>query len=934
MSADDDDFAPAPQISRYRSVRRNSVSEVRKSVGRGLAEDSGLEEGHGIKSTFGSLNRKRAKTIDGGHANIHRDVPTTPSVPLVRRLSIKSLRRKQSFSSRPTTPSRTRNFGESGYEHTPSKRRVSLRSLRSLGRKEQNIISQPRTPNKTQFYDENVMPYDSENTIHVHEFPSPFAAGDVDDMHIDDGYDSERERRGRQDEIWREQQDRQRREREEAARWAEEVARLEAETDRIIAEQKKKDLERLQSQLAAAQASRTPQAKTRSPVFDRFPFLIRGYKSSPTTMSPASSITSRDFSRAGSLEPTSSPRSFFESRSKRSTPQRDSPPPMDNGGERRVTVRYKESSMSIPVASDTTTVDILLECSQSMGFSQSTNNPISTATSTIVEHYVHLGLERRLRRYERVQEVLNSWDRDAQNTLLILPPDTLDSIKELDISSVPRTEQPPRGFILQMHHAKKAGKWNKRFITLLEGGQIFSSKKADPNPTDKDVVTLCHLSDFDIYTPNEAHMKKHLKSPKKYCYAIKSQYKMANFATTEGFAHYFCTDDLRVAQKFHSLVQGWRSWYLVNKKAQVIEEKPPQIASTKHQVKKSVSHINLNGHRLKVSVDESPYSIGEFQPLVDLTRFDKPLDDFGKDWFLDATTKPEQPIFTSPSDANSNSVRRPLVDTRTEQPFASTGLLGDSYDQRKKELARKETFSGAGSPPLTSSPSSSQGGDGSQEQSESRSWFPSAIEHTARTRPIQEKPPSRPSTSSGVSSHDEKRRRGKPQPLLDFSTTFKDPPQWSRDGLGRGVQAVPGQYLIDLISVPQSPSSRFLAVPSRNMPLRRDASGPTLGARPQTSHGERQRSRSISTNALPFRGSDFKPLVPPVPPLPSKAAGRGGARDHAFLTMPKARGQPSERGRDTAPRELILSPSRSVTMPAQIPAIVLSSRDFSDDDDD
>lgn len=579
--------------------------------------------------------------------------------------------------------------------------------------------------------------------------------------------------------------------------------------------------------------------------------------------------------------------------------------------------------MSIPVASDTTTVDILLECSQSMGFSQSTNNPISTATSTIVEHYVHLGLERRLRRYERVQEILNSWDRDAQNTLLILPPDTLESIKDLDISSVPRTEQPPRGFILQMHHSKKPGKWNKRYITLLEGGQIFSSKKADPNPSDKDVITLCHLSDFDIYTPNEAHVKKHLKSPKKYCYAIKSQYKMANFAINEGFVHYFCTDDLKVAGRFHSLVQGWRSWYLVNKKAQMIEEKPPQIAPTTHHVKKSVSHINLDGHRLKVSDDENSASVGEFQPLVDLNQFDKQSDDFGEDWFHDATTNSEQHAFTSFSSVNSNTARRPLIDITNEQPFAATGLLGSSYDQRKKELTKQ-----GNSPINAPSGTDSSQLNNSQGQSQERSWFPSAVEHTARTKPVQDKPPSRPSTSSGVSAHDEKRRRGKPQPLLDFSTSFKEPPQWSREGFGRGVPAVPGQYLVDLISVSPSPSSRFLAVPSRNMPLRRDASGPTLGSRPQTSGGERQRSRSISTNALPFRSSDFKPPVPPVPPLPSRAAGRGGPRDPAFLSRPKSR------GRDTAPRELILPPSRSVTMPAQIPAIVLSSRDFSDDDND
>lgn len=428
-------------------------------------------------------------------------------------------------------------------------------------------------------------------------------------------------------------------EEDEAAIHAAEVARLEAETDRILAEQKRKDIERLHSQLLSH--------KPRSPLLEKLGFF-RGRRSN-ATLSPTPS----------SLEPQLMPRTV-DGRAF-TFPQ--------NYRHRSVQVRCRGGRLDVDVTPNTNAADVLAYADAHM--------------DTVVESYATLGLERRLRRYERVADVLDSWDRDTQHHLFI-DSDTFDGHRDLEPSAVP--ENRPKGFVLQMHHSQRPGRWNKRFITLLENGQIFACKKPDSvvlaqhqvggsaSPALTAAATsagamLCHLTGHDIYTPTETQAKK-LK-PKRFCYALKSQQKLTE---AENFVHFFATDDPDVARQFHRMVHGWRSWYIVNGRGpraggsrshpacddslallpiphpsahqeMQLQQRPatatgaPQIIPVRHKPRKSISHVKVTGsrHRLRVSIDEAPYTIGEFQPLLDLGRFNKPIDEFGKDWELRAS---------------------------------------------------------------------------------------------------------------------------------------------------------------------------------------------------------------------------------------------------------------------------------------------------------
>ena len=272
----------------------------------------------------------------------------------------------------------------------------------------------------------------------------------------------------------------------------------------------------------------------------------------------------------------------------------------------RITVRCLSSTITLPVTADTSPVDILHASAVEM-----TTQHIDPATCVVIECYLVLGLERRLRRYERLRDVLNSWDKDLQNSLLIMPRDSAKDNQDLDLdlASVPRTEALPTGFCVQLHHSSRPGKWNKRWVTLLDNGQMFASKRADAGPSDKDTMILCHLSDFDIYTPKEGEMRRNLKPPKKVCYAIKSQQKTFVFPNGENFVQFFCTDDEKLAARFYELVHAWRSWYLANRMVDLAKkDKAPQIKSVP-LVRRATSRRNGDDgdKSMRVSVGEAGF---------------------------------------------------------------------------------------------------------------------------------------------------------------------------------------------------------------------------------------------------------------------------------------------------------------------------------------
>jgi hypothetical protein len=393
-----------------------------------------------------------------------------------------------------------------------------------------------------------------------------------------------------------------------------------------------------------------------------------------------------------------------------------------NAGERRVAVKYGESVISLAITPTTTPHDLLKSASTSM------SAVFDSHQCVLWESFTQLGLERPLRGYEHVRDVLNSWDYDAQNHLVVMA-----ASANVDPKGPPKQ---PGGTSLYMYHSQRPGKWEKRWVSLKEDGQISISKRQDGSASS----SLCHLSDFDIYKPNQRQMKK-LKPPKKVCFAIKSQQKSAMFLNGANFVHFFATSDGPMTETWYSAVRTWRSWYLVNVLGEGQERK----------VSKRLTQENSPASRAMTEGTSGQFShMREQQSKPD---------------FLNANS----PTKTSPRPPSSRAApNRDLHDT------SSRGRSAPPSSFPRHQIQQPD--------PSIPSPSSRRA--------------PSLSRGVGRTTSIHsnaERPPSsRRSTSPSRSGSTHQM----PTPLVDLTPQFQEQPQHLKKG--RGVAPIPGKPLIEL----------------------------------------------------------------------------------------------------------------------------------------
>ena len=354
----------------------------------------------------------------------------------------------------------------------------------------------------------------------------------------------------------------------------------------------------------------------------------------------------------------------------RSKPAFDAPVSAVNAGERRVMVKYSDIKTSLPVIPTTTSVEIIQAASIQL------SQPIDER-SVILESFKPLGLERPLRKYERIRDILNSWDNDQQNTLAIVPSATGERDEQLELRSTPKSQ--PGDTSVFLYHSQKPGSWDKRWVTLRSDGQMMVMKKDG-----KETFNICHLSDFDIYSPMSRQLRK-VKPPKKHCFAIKSQQKSAMFLTTENFVHFFSTSDKRLATSWYKAIQEWRSWYMVNVLGlgQPPETKP---SSTPMKPQYQPSSSSVEQAQIPNPLLQT-MDIQDATPLRRLptrTRGPPPLS-YPKRLSKDPST--DFPVPHDPMPTILQAESNEQIESRT---FAETGLLGRTYTQRRQAQQNKE----------------------------------------------------------------------------------------------------------------------------------------------------------------------------------------------------------------------------------------------------
>lgn len=421
---------------------------------------------------------------------------------------------------------------------------------------------------------------------------------------------------------------------------------------------------------------------------------------------------------------------------------------------------------------------------------------------------------------------MNSWDRDTQNALIIQASDSPSHDFDIEAASVPREQ--PNDVTVYMYHSQRPGKWNKRYITLDSTGQVFVSKKKYSKVTDKDIITLCHLTDFDVYTPTTDEIRINLRPPKKYCYAVKSQQKTNMFLDTTKFVHFFSTDNYDLANTWYDACQQWRSWYLVNIKGEGQKKLTARTKMVKVPgVRTRSGNAVIPGHKLKISVDEDPYTIGSFQPFMDLDRFGStdadPNDETDDERprqipfrLRNSMAQPEPPMRRE-RHPPPVSYRVPPSADNDSSTFAATGLLGRTYSQRQRAQKEREIAHEASSGPFVSGPSLLNSSEtittrpktsaipnpasNSNDTTNNLSLFPPPSLSQPQTQATHKRTPSsatrRPQTSAGPQRTPTQRRQ-ETKPLIDLTPKFVEAPQWSKEGKGHGVMAPNGVPLVEV----------------------------------------------------------------------------------------------------------------------------------------
>ena len=549
----------------------------------------------------------------------------------------------------------------------------------------------------------------------------------------------------------------------------------------------------------------------------------------------------------------------------------------------QVLVEAGASSIHLSVTPMTTPIDLIQTAATSL------SERINPRTSVLMENFGKVGVQRPLRKYEHVRDVMNSWDDDRQNSLVLVPSATGGNDSELEANYAPREQ--PEEFACQLSYSQKPGKWDKRWITLRQDGQVTVAKKSGMKVADQ--TNVCHISDFDIYTPSPKQLTRKIRPPKKHCFAIKSQQKSNLFMSMESFVHFFCSSDKKIAALFYRAVQRWRSWYLVNVLGEG-QKSPKKPSGTGQRTSGNGANTRVESNQVHAPHIRGDTDLGAFKPLVDLDEFKN-----------ESTNPPDATITRQRTRSNSASQGQgfslrptrtsgggapppssfasrygPGVNTSTDHgrknsssnptspaddnAFSPTGLLGRTYSKRQTDAQLRDNEKTAN--PFT---------QGSNLVSNNlvpvpRSSIDQGVERI--------NPSTSPVGSSALTATALKRsssQRKPQQPLVDLTPEYREPPQHSKKGKGfHPNQMHPG----GLIESATSPDEAY-QVPSatdwragrtntlRNRPPTANRPGTSATANAagmDRSAGLAQRTRSIKRASPPAEGFQAGSLLDKV----------------------------------------------------------------------
>lgn len=302
--------------------------------------------------------------------------------------------------------------------------------------------------------------------------------------------------------------------------------------------------------------------------------------------------------------------------------------------------------------------------------------------SILLESFKGLGLERPVRKYERIRDIMNGWEDDTRNTLILIS--SLSGGEGLNACDAP-VESPPEAYAW-LSYMVKPGKWSKRWFMMRDGAILMAKKETKK---DKDLQHVCHLSDFDIYDPTPTTASNVLKCPKRHCFAIKSQQKASLFQNTADWVHYLGTNDRNIYTTWQNLLRSWRSYYLVQVKGygQPPGSKEKSSSEDEERKKDEDKPINRTRTQSRPPTSDTAGSNGrkKFTPLISEEELAKP-----PSLTIDIPIQRSKSLKAAGRCYGTTTTSPTALELPAGEVFAPTGLLGRTYTKKVKEMQDAE----------------------------------------------------------------------------------------------------------------------------------------------------------------------------------------------------------------------------------------------------
>lgn len=542
----------------------------------------------------------------------------------------------------------------------------------------------------------------------------------------------------------------------------------------------------------------------------------------------------------------------------------DAPVSAANAGERRVLVQYRKTSGYLFITASTQVQDLLYSAQVSF------EGEVDAQKFIVIESFTQLALERPLRKYENVRDVMNSWTYDNENRLIIIPPANLDAVHQLEVQSAP-TEQ-PADMTFHIHHSQRPRKWDKRYVTLRADGQMTVAKKHQG----QDQTNICHISDFDVYSPTPSSLSNDVKPPKRICFAVKSQQKASMFLSTQNYVHFFCTNDRAIAEGFYKAIQAWRSWYLAD------------VLGAGQREDEENSMTGISRQRSDESAESKSYQPEPLKPLLEFNAHDQQRNDaevHPSSAMERQTSDKTRQLFFQKKSGRDHAPPPPAypksltVDTNVgsttqgidESPFSSTGLLGQTYILRQRNMQEREE------------------NEKIFEEAFNRQGLVNSAGAGARRTGPRSQPSSRSNTLTATDKPDvsvfvkrsQSMGKGKHKPLVDLTPVYQEPPQHVRKG--RGVNVEPGMPLVDGATGPGLTSGAIVIPPATTW--KRPPIPDPLSSSSSNANGQiRGRSNTVRSARHP-RPSHTAP-VSPIHPMDNAASPDAQFIPNSLLARP------------------------------------------------